>query len=154
MSRGVARCCMLLIVLFWVSESVAGDVGGAESTVDVDGAQRHLHSGVTFFAERNYEAALVEFEASFERMPSASALQSIGICQTKLFRYVDAVETLEQLRARFGSVLSVEDSMQVDDALRSLARFVGTLTVRVVLSTAAVTVNGRRLLREELCVVG
>jgi len=71
---------MLLIVLFWVSESVAGDVGGAESTVDVDGAQRHLHSGVTFFAERNYEAALVEFEASFERMPSASALQNIGIC--------------------------------------------------------------------------
>lgn len=106
-------------------------------------ARRHLKMGVTLFQEANYEAALVEFEASFRELPSASALQNIALCQTKLYRYVDAIDTLQTLRTRFASELTPREAAKVEDALRNLSQLVGTLTLRVTPPGAKVTVDGR-----------
>lgn len=129
---GVASLCAY--VLSWSLRAHAQDL---------EAARRHLKLGVTLFQERDYETALIEFEASFRELPSSSALQNIALCQTKLFRYVDALTTLETLQARFGSTLSEQDARQVAEAHRNISLLVGTLTLRVSPHDAAVKIDGR-----------
>ena len=60
-----------------------------------DEAKRHFTNGVHLFEDRNFAGALVEFEASFQQNPTAAALQNIAVCQKGLFRYAEAIATLE-----------------------------------------------------------
>ncbi len=120
------------------------------SADDRQEARRHLKVGVTLFNERNYEAALVEFEASYHDLPSASALQNIALCQTKLFRYVDAIDTLRTLQAKFGNELSPQEAAKVDEALGNLSQLVGTLELSVTPSNATVTLHGKPVPPEQL----
>ena len=117
---------------------------------DREQALRHLKVGVTLFNERNYEAAQVEFEASYRDLPSASALQNIALCQTKRFHYVDAIETLETLKQRFGAGLSAQEARQVEDALRNLSQLVATVTFQVKPPSSLVTIDGKPLTADEL----
>lgn len=123
---------------------------GVVHAQDREEARKHLKVGVKLYNEQNYEAALVQFEASFVQLPSASALQNIALCQTKLFRYVDAIETLEGLRTRFGGTMPAEEASQVEEALRNLSQLVGTVTLQVTPPTAKVKIGSRVLSGEEL----
>ena len=66
-----------------------------------DEAKRHFTNGVHLFEDRNFAGALVEFEASFKQNPTAAALQNIAVCQKGLFRYADAIATLERMLRDF-----------------------------------------------------
>ncbi len=125
-------------------------VSNAAIAEDREAAQRHFRAGVTLYHEQNFEAALVEFEASYSELASAAALQNIALCQTKLFRYVEAIDTFETLRERFGESLTKKDADSVQQALRNLSQLVGTLTLQVEPRTATVVVDGKRLSSEEL----
>jgi hypothetical protein len=145
--RGAAARIVLAALVSWGSLAIGAGNVHAEDRED---ARRHLRGGVTLYNEGNYEAALVEFEASFAKLASAAALQNIALCQTKLFRYVEAIDTLERLQTSFGAALSQDESQSVEEALRNLSQLVGTLTLRVEPRSAWVTVDGRRLTPEEL----
>lgn len=145
--RGSAFRIVLVALLSWGSIWIGA---GGVHAADREDARRHLRAGVTLYNEGNYEAALVEFEASFAELASAAALQNIALCQTKLFRYVEAIDTFERLRKSFGASLSTQESESVEEAMRNLSQLVGVLTVRVEPQTAVVTVNGRRLGSDEL----
>jgi hypothetical protein len=124
--------------------------GGKVRADEREDARTHLRSGVSLYREQNYAAALVEFEASYGKYPSASALQNMALCQTKLFRYVEAIELLEELQHRFGSTLPAQEVEKVQEALRDLSRFVGILTVRVTPADAKVRIGNRLLSEQEL----
>jgi len=60
-----------------------------------------------------------------------------------LFRYVDAIETLDTLQAKFGSTLSAQEATKVADARRNLEQPVGSITVRVTPKHAVIRINGK-----------
>jgi hypothetical protein len=83
-----------------------------------DDAKRHFTNGVHLFEDRNFAGALVEFEASYQKNPTAVALQNIAVCQKGLFRYADAISTLERMLRDFATQLSLEDKKAAEDAIR------------------------------------
>lgn len=104
-------------------------------------ARRHLKLGVTLFQEGNFTGALAEFEASYRDLPSAAALQNIALCYTKLFRYVEAIDTLNWLQRDFGNTLPEAERQAVQQALQNLSLLVGTLRIDVSPKHALVTMN-------------
>jgi hypothetical protein len=115
-----------------------------------DDAKRHFTNGVHLFEDRNFAGALVEFEASYQKNPTAVALQNIAVCQKGLFRYAEAIATLERLLRDFATQLSPDDKKAADDAIREMNALIGTIVVRVAPADARVSVNETILSSEAL----
>jgi hypothetical protein len=83
----------------------------------------------------------VEFEASYQKNPTAVALQNIAVCQKGLFRYADAIATLERMLRDFAAQLSPEDKRAAEDAIREMTALLGTIVIRVTPADAKVSIN-------------
>src|SRR3954465_6445834 len=116
----------LSLVLFF-----AASLGAAQPLPVPDEAKRHFLNGVHLFEDRNFGGALVEFEASFQENPTAAALQNIAVCQKGLFRYAEAIATLQRMLKDFSQQLSAEDKRSAEDAIRDMTALLGTLVLRV-----------------------
>lgn len=138
-----------------------GDAGSATSSdstnatpnADSDSkadSRRHFDNGVKLFEDRNYTAALAEFEAAYRQYPSASALQNIALCQKQLYRYSDARESLIRLKRDHLGELESVDRATVDDAIRELANLIGSVRISAQPSNAKITLDGHALSAEAL----
>lgn len=115
---------------------------------NVDEAKRHFLNGVHLFEDRNFAGALAEFEASYRMNPTAVALQNIAVAQKGLFRYVDAIETLDELLRDFGGTLSPSDRKAAEDAIREMNALLGTIVVKTTPAGATVSIDGAALTSE------
>jgi hypothetical protein len=106
-----------------------------------DEAKRHFLNGVHLSEDRNFAGALVEFEASFQLNPTAAALQNMAVCQKGLFRYADAIASLQRMLKDFSLQLSGEDKQAAQDAIREMSALLGTLVLRVTPKDAKITLN-------------
>ena len=120
---------------------------GAQAT---DEAKRHFTNGVHMFEDRNFAGALVEFEASYQRNPTAVALQNIAVCQKGLFRYADAIATLERMLRDFSAQLSPEDKKAAEDAIREMSALISTVVLKVTPADAKVSINEAPLSAEAM----
>ena len=61
----------------------------------------HYKRGVDFYKENNFSAALAEFKAAYQAAPSFEVLFNIGLSERRLFKYGQALRTLNKyLRGR------------------------------------------------------
>jgi hypothetical protein len=139
-SRSLGLSFIAVLATLWLLAPLA--------RADADEAKRHFTNGVHLFEDHNFAGALVEFEASFKQNPTAAALQNIAVCQKGLFRYAEAVATLERLLKDFGPQLSADDKKAADDAIHELSALIGTIVVKVTPSDARVSVNDSPLTPE------
>ncbi|HKQ67986.1 MAG TPA: PEGA domain-containing protein [Polyangiaceae bacterium] len=143
MLRVLLRWLATLATLFLMAQPVK-----AEPTED--GAKRHFTNGVHLFEDRNFAGALVEFEQSFRLNPTAAAMQNIAVCQKGLFRYGEAIATLERMLREFASQLSPDDKKAADDAIRDMSALLGTVVMRVGPADARVSINDAPLSTEAM----
>ena len=108
-------------------------------------ARKHFKNGVKLYQEGNPAAALVEFEAAYQKKPGPGSLQNVALCQKALLRYAEAADTLKLLLDRHGSELSEEERTAARLAHDELEAQVGSILVRVRPSHARVTLDGRSL---------
>jgi hypothetical protein len=104
-------------------------------------AKRHFDTGVRLAEDRNFSGALVEFEASYRQTPTAATLQNVAVCQKSLFRYADAVTTLERMLRDYSAQLSAGDRRAADDAIAEMKALLGTIVIRTTPPGARVTIN-------------
>ena len=102
------------------------------------------------FEDRNFAGALVEFEASYQQNPTAVALQNIAVCQKGLFRYAEAISTLERMLQAFKAQLSPEDKKAAEEAIRDMNALLGTVVLKITPPDARVSVNDSTLSPEAL----
>ncbi len=120
------------------------------NTAGKEAARKHFRLGVLLFRDRDYLGALAEFEAAYVDHESAQTLQNIALCQAKLFRYANAMASLETLKQKFWSSLPEVDQQAAEAAMRDLAQLVATLTITITPPDASVTINGRAVSREAM----
>ncbi len=106
-------------------------------------AKRHFENGVRLFQDHNYGGALVEFDASFQLNPTAVALQNTAVCQKALFRYAEAIATLERVVREFGARLPADDCRRIAEAIRDMSGLLGTLVIRTTPADARVSINDK-----------
>lgn len=102
----------------------------------------HMTNGVKLFQDKNYEAAIAEFEAAYRIRPKASPLVNIALCEKALFRYPKAIARLEKALSEHGDTLTTADKKAAEDAVRELRALLAYVTVRLEPKTATLIVDG------------
>ena len=66
------------------------------STSQMATARLHFQQGVALYEERNYDAALAEFEGAYSASKEPVVLYNLGLTYKALFRYAESVDALER----------------------------------------------------------
>lgn len=125
---------LLLVLLLLCRVAVADEPTAASLLAD---ASR------LFTEEADLEGALQQFQAAYKIEPSWRALNGIALVYQQQGRYIEALETYEQLMATFSAELSDKQRTTVQERLRSLDASIGAIELHVGPAGAAVLVDGR-----------
>jgi tetratricopeptide (TPR) repeat protein len=87
-------------------------------TTDEEAAKRHYLSGQAYFNNARYEEALHEFIESYKLSHREAIAYNIGICQEKLDRVDEAIESLERYLAHEPNSPRRESVNELLDGLR------------------------------------
>jgi hypothetical protein len=132
--------CFVAFALTLSLVALAGRPAFADN--DEEG-KRHFRAGVTLYQGGNFSGALAEFRASQQLRPSANTLQNIALCQKELFRYIEAIATLESLLRDYGDKLPAAEKKAVRDAIDEMRPRVASVIVAVTPPNATLSVDGR-----------
>jgi tetratricopeptide (TPR) repeat protein len=105
-------------------------------------AKRRFEEAVQLEQDGNHEAAIVEFEASYELVPRPNTLYNLGLVHEKLFRYDQAIGYYELYLAR-----APKDDPDLDAVMQAKERLQNLLGQVHIKSSpqADVWLDGRRL---------
>jgi hypothetical protein len=108
----------------------------------VDPYKQHMDNGVKLFADKNYPAAIVEFETAYAAKPKAGPLINIALCHKAQFRYPKAIEMLELALTKHLDTMAEEDRTAAIDAINEMKALLGHVRVTVKPPGAKLTIDG------------
>jgi hypothetical protein len=107
----------------------------------VDEYKQRMDKGVKLFQDKNYVAAVVEFEAAYKVRPKASPLINISLCHKGMFNYPKAIAALEQALAKHSDTMDQADIKAAREAIAEMRDLLAYVTLKVDPPTATVTVD-------------
>jgi hypothetical protein len=116
--------------------------GGDEAALNE--AKIHFQQGVALFNDGNFNAALAEFEQTYRLRKSPGVLYNIGLTQKALFRYADAIESLQRYVAETPN-MPPERKAEVEQLTSEMRALLADVTVNVEPAGATVMVDGRTM---------
>lgn len=125
---------------------LAGPVMAQPSAEASDGVyERHMSLGIRLYEDRNFEAAMIEFERAYAARHAAGPLIDMALCEKGRLEYVRAARILE--RARAESSATTEQLAAIDKAASELRELIAVVELRAHVATegAVVEVDGEAL---------
>lgn len=118
---------------------------GGASDFKRDEARRHFEQGVALYGEGNYLGALAEFQAAYDTTPASPTLFNIGLTQKALFRYTEAIDTLQRylVDGVKDGKLTPERFAQVRQLIEEMKSLLAPVTFALSPPTARLVVDGR-----------
>jgi hypothetical protein len=104
--------------------------------------KQHMSNGVKLFQDKNYAAAIVEFQAAYAAKPKASPLINIALCHKGLFHYPKAVAALREALTRHGNAMEPGDKKATEEAIAEMSALLAYVTVRVSPDHAVLSIDG------------
>jgi acetyl-CoA synthetase len=129
LTRGGSR---LLLCLLLLSSAAAGQT-----------PEEHFGQGLKLFQAKNFAGALAEFEEAYRLRPTPSSLQNIALCQRALFRYAEAIATLEKMLKAHQGAVEPEDERAAREAIAEMQPMVAVVRIRIEPPDATVRVDDR-----------
>lgn len=109
-------------------------------------ARHHFEQAVALYEEGNYPGALAEFQAAHDVVPASATLYNIGLTYKALYRYPDAIETLERFLVegtRDGKV-SADRRKQVQQLIDEMKSLLAPITFVLAPAQARLAIDGRQ----------
>jgi hypothetical protein len=110
----------------------------------LEDARRHFQQGTALYNDQNFNAAVAEFLAAYQAKPSSAVLYNIGLTQKALFRYNDAIESLERYLAEEPK-LSPERRGEVKQLVVEMRALLADVSLTVLPLGANISVDGRTI---------
>jgi hypothetical protein len=109
-----------------------------------EAALKHFENGLELSDDKNknFEGALVEFQASVKLYPTKAGLYNLGVCFRKLARYGEALKTFDRLEKEFGDELEGELQAAVREELDTIRGLTAELVIKVDHEGATVKLDG------------
>jgi hypothetical protein len=101
-----------------------------------------MEHGVKLFEDKNFDAAIVEFEAAYAERRRASPLLNIALCHKARFAYPKAIAALESALASHADTMDEKDQKAARAAIDEMRALLGTVLVEVSPIGATVVVDG------------
>ena len=110
-------------------------------------AKRHFEQGVALYVDKNYQAALAEFQAARQLSASPTLLYNIGLTQKALFNYLEAIQTLEAFLTQGARDPKVTPARrrEVHQLVSEMKALLGDARITVTPVAATLTVDGRMI---------
>ena len=117
----------------------------AEQAVVEDPARREASTrfrrGVELYGEGNFEAALIEFQRTYDVAPSFRVLYNIGQAHLALRHYIDALQAFERYLEEGGDAVPAERREALVRQVQDLRNRTGTVMVRTSVPGATVSID-------------
>ncbi len=127
------------ILALEVAPAMADDVSAARRRE----ASVRYERGLKFSKAGEHEKALVEFKATYRLARHHSVLRNIAVTQKRLFRYREALDSIERSLKEGKGKMSREDHKKVKDERDAIRALMGTVNIRVKPGGSAVSINGK-----------
>lgn len=106
-----------------------------------DEASQHFKSGVAFYKDKDFTAALVEFKRAYELVPNYSVLYNLGQTARELKDYAAALTAYERYLREGDAKISAARRKEVTAAVEELRRKVGKIKVVTSVEGAEIAVD-------------
>ncbi|MFO0761871.1 MAG: PEGA domain-containing protein [Byssovorax sp.] len=106
-----------------------------------DEASEHFRSGVGFYKDHDFTAAMVEFKKAYELAPNYRVLYNIGQTARELRDYAAALAAFERYLREGGQEVPAARRKEVTTSVDDLKKKVGKLTITVSVAGADVSVD-------------
>ena len=138
------RAIATLVVLLGASLTAAAPAAGptAPTAANRKEAADRYQKGVKLYKEGDLAAALAEFRAAYDAVPAFEVLYNIGLTERRLFKYGQAVKTLNRYLDEGGKKVPADRRDIVQKELDEITDLTASVTVRVEGAPAKVTVDG------------
>ena len=136
MLRAVAVATTFTLARMTCPPAFAGDTAAARLE-----AKKHFQRAVALYEEQYFRASLAEFQRAYELAPNYKLLYNIGQALYQLQSYSKAAEAFEQYLASGNRDIPRARRSEVEDSLVRLRTRVATLTIRVNVAAAEVSVD-------------
>lgn len=103
-------------------------------------ARVHFDRGLALFNQQNFEGALAEFRRAYDLSHRVNLLYNLGATYQSLHRYPEAATAIEEYLRRAENLPPAQRT-EVQTALDQIRGFIAHVTVRVVPTDAAVTLD-------------
>ncbi|MGK3999241.1 hypothetical protein [Sorangium sp. So ce1024] len=117
----LALCAAMLGLALQVSPALA----------QVEPYRQHMENGIKLFQDRNYRAAIVEFEAAYREKPKASPLFNIALAEKALFNYPRAIAALERALAQHRDTMDEGDEKTARSAIEEMRALLAQVTIEL-----------------------
>jgi hypothetical protein len=128
------------------SPAPAGTAAPAPSAAAQAQARLHFQQGVALYKERNYDAALAEFQGAYAISAEPIVLYNLGLTYKALFRYGEAVDTLEKYladSAARGQAVTKARRAEVEGLAAEMRSLLADVTMVVRPPDAVLRIDGR-----------
>lgn len=137
-SRFLLALVLATAPLAWAQSAAAKKEAAAKKNEAAD----HYKKGVGLFKEGDFGAALAEFRAAYQAVPSWEVLYNIGLTERRLFKYGQAVRTLNRYLEEGGKKVPADRRTSVETELSQIRSLTSKVTVKVEGAPATVLVDG------------
>lgn len=122
----------------------------APSAADLEAARVHFMNGVALANEqRNFSAALAEFQASYKLGQNPAVLYNIGVAFQELHEYPEAIDALTHFLAESTNA-SPDQSASASAIINDLKLLLANVTLTILPVGSRVAVDGREIGRSPL----
>lgn len=110
-----------------------------------EGAEQHRLRAIRFYDARNFSAAREEFLTAYQLVPSHRLLYNLGVVSMALGDSASAYDYFERSLRDGGDGVPPARRAEIEAQLRDLVSHVATLTIRVDVHGAELSVDGRKI---------
>ncbi|WP_437732865.1 tetratricopeptide repeat protein [Sorangium sp. So ce1335] len=108
----------------------------------VEPYRQHMENGIKLFQDRNYRAAIVEFEAAYKEKPKASPLFNVALAEKALFNYPRAIAALERALAQHRDTMDEGDEKTARSAIEEMRALLAYVTIELSPEDATLIIDG------------
>ena len=118
-----------------------GKKGTAAAPPKSDEASERFRSGVAFYKDHDFTAALVEFKRAYEQAPNNRVLFNLGQTARELKDYASALTTFEQYLREGGQEIPAARRKDVQSSVDELKKKVGRIKITASVDGAEILVD-------------
>ncbi len=133
---------LAVVALLTTSGARADDAKkGAPAASKSDDASQRFRSGVAFYKDKDFAAALVEFKRAYELVPNYTVLYNLGQTARELKDHAAALAAFDQYLREGGAKVPPARHKEVQAAIDDLRKKVGRIKVAINVDGAEVLVD-------------
>lgn len=107
-----------------------------------DAYRQHMDVGISLYEQKNYVAAIAEFEEAYKAKAKASPLVNIALCHKAMFAYPKAIRALEAALDGHADTMDDNDERAAHAEIEEMRALLSYVTFKVTPGKFAVQIDG------------